>query len=359
MLTINNRLIFLFITNIFIFKQAIAEDILKIGAMTSLSGNFSSYGEDCRRGYLIAEKYVLNNSSVKIIYADHQRESRKAISEFNRLTLSEGVKAFACDGTPAVMAINPLSKAKNIPITATSAHPKLLDNPYAYRFWINAKNEGKVLAEKAFIMGYRSMATVNLEDEYAIEITKSFIEEFEKLGGKIILSEQVLSSEGDFATVITRVKAANPDAILSYVLGDMLGVFIKRLREQGVSQQIFTTFSIAKKEILDNAGAANAEGAIFVEVDTNEPIFRAKMKEEFGVDSPNMLTYMCYASLSMVGTVIESNENKSSKENIIKAYQSVAKIKLLDNPIEISNREAKVKSIFKSIHQGKIINLLE
>lgn len=345
---------------IFLFSSitCLAEEI-KIGVLSENSGPFSSYGEDCRRGYTIAQKYVLPQNSLKILFGDHKREAKVGLNEFNRMTLIENVIGIASSATPVVMALNPVSQSRRIPIIGIAAHPNFLDNPYSFRFWFNASKEGSMIAQKANAMKIQRVAVVTVDDDYTLQVTRGFINKFKELGGDVVANEQTLISENNFSPLVAKIKKTKPEAIFVNYIGDQLAIVVKKFKESGMNQQLFTPYSISKKEILENVGRRDAEGIVFMEVDPRKPEYSAKMKIEYGDYTPTGFSYACYASLSMLGEAFKRNAEIKTSFELYQELLKISEISLLDEKLKMVKREAQLDPIFRIIRDGRGEDLVD
>lgn len=330
--------------------------------MAELSGPFSSIGEECRRGYDVAAQSLtdhgkVENYRVKILYGDHQREPKVGISEFNRFIAKEHALAFVSNASSVVMALNPIALARKVPFFGVSAHPKFVDgNSYGFRFWLNANVEGGGIADQAVHLGKKSVAILTLEDDYPLAVSEGFRTRFGK-HGQVIFDERVLKTETDFSAIATRIRRANPDSIFINVVGDQLPLIIKKFREQGLKQQIFSTFSMAKKDYLVAAGQDNVEGIIFLEVNGEKPKFTQEIKKLFGASLPTGLNYTCYAALGFFIEALRQNPNIHSSEDLYQTLLQIDHIRLLDGTLEMRAREAQLEYVLRVIKAGQVSDL--
>ena len=352
-----NLIIFIFFQIIVFTSGTFAE--VKISALAELSGSFASFGEDCRKGYVIAEKYLKPEGlGLKVLYGDHQRDAKTGISEFNRLSLIDKSIGFSSDATPAVMAFSPIALQRKIPVMAVSAHPKLLDNPYMFRFWFNSKKEGEGIAQMAKKQGIKNIGLITIQDEYPLAVSQDFRKKIAELGSKIVVDEEVLKTESDYSSIVAKVVASHSDGLFLNFIGDSLGVFIKKLREQNYNKPIFTTFSITKKEVNDIAGGEKAiEGITFLDLDTERPVFVEKMRKEFGDTKVLGLQYACYSAQAMIMSAFKRNPKIQTSKELYEAALSIHEVELLDEKLPIVNRESDLKLVFKRMEGGKAVEM--
>lgn len=335
-----------------------------IGAMAELSGPFHSIGDECRRGFEIAAKSLSDDGKVGeynliVVYGDHQRESKVGVSEFNRIVGQKHALALISNASSVVMALNPTSLARKVPFLGVSAHPKFVQgNPYAFRFWLNANIEGGALAEKALQLDKKTAAIVTLEDDYPLAVSEGFRKTFSQKGS-ITFDENILKTETDFSPIATRIRRVNPEIVFVNIVGDQLPLAIKKFREQGLKQQIISTFSMSRKDYLTSAGTENVEGVIFLEIDGEKPKFIEKMRELYGASLPTGLNYTCYAALGFFIEALKKNPNIQNSEELYTTLLGIQNVHLLDGELEIKDREAQLQYVLRTIKSGQVADLIK
>lgn len=328
---------------------------VRIGALAELSGPFQGIGEECRRGYLIAEQ-AFGSAGIEIVYGDHQRVARTGISEFHKLVERDHVEAVVTNAAPVALALNPVSKQRKIPLLATVVMPSFTgDNPYALRFWPTAESEGHAVADHLIRRRLLRLAILTLQDEYPVSVTTALKVTLPSLGGTVVFSEDVLAGSTDLSSVISKMKRANPDAVFINVVGEQIAVIMRRMREQGITQPFIGTFSLARPDILASAGHA-AEHATFIEVDGDKPQFLRKLKEKFEVSHSTGLNYTCYAALSAALQSARRPSSDAIAPSFAARLTELQEVPLLDGPLRIINREAQFDFVAREVSHGLIQN---
>lgn len=336
---------------------------LRIGLMTGLSGPYSSIGEDCRRGYELARAMMAPSDRVgvhpvKFLWADHKGEAKSGVSEFKRLTEIHQIQVLVSDRSQVNMAINPLSKKEGIPLVGITAHSEFVaTNPYSFRFWPSTKHEARAIAEKAVQMGKKRVAVVSLEDEYTVSVRDNFAAELKERGGKIIYSQTLSPSETELATVVSKIKESRPDAILINLGLGQTGVLVRRIREQGLVQQLFATYWMAKESELQAAGPEAAEGTVLVNLDLRKPKFIEHFRKLYSEEKPNALNYTCYSALAFLLEVLSQNPSVNERRSLYQALLGTSQVVLSDGPLLLESREAVFDLRYMTIRDGVLTSL--
>lgn len=113
--------------------------------------------------------------------------------------------------------------------------------------------------------------------------------ELERLGGQVVGDEYAALGTTEFITIINRIKQAQPDFVLSNLVGDSIPAFYRQYRDAGISsEQIPIMAYPTTEEEIQAMGAEYAEGHYtsfnyFQTVDTPEnQAFVEQFKEKFG-----------------------------------------------------------------------------
>ena len=322
-----------------------------VGAMAELSGQFAKVGEDCRRGYELAQKvYNSGEAGTRVIVADNQGEAKAGLTEFQRLVSSENASVVVTSRSPVGLAINPVSKQKQIPLVGIVAHPAFTaDNPFALRVFPSSSVEGEMLAQQVAAAGVTRLATLTLEDEYFLSLTNRLVEKVGK--DKLILAETVLPADTDYGAVLLRIKASKPDAILLNAGPKQLTSMLKWLHEQRVESKLFSNFLVSTPDVIAASGDA-AEGVVFVQLDYDKPKFREYLKQAFGTEDSSPVGFSCLVGLATVLQTIDST--KSQPELLTAQLLRVEKVDVLGETVTFANREAQLNLVPRRIHGGSV-----
>lgn len=337
------------------------ENEIRLGVLTELSGQFASNGNDCRAGHSAALKAFSNNGNVgkykiKLIYGDSKGEGKAAVSEMNKLLAQDSVIAILANRSQVVMPLNPISRARKVPLLGVAAHPDLIsENEYAFRFYPSTQFEGPMLAKKMIEHGAKKVAALGLQDEYLVALQKSTTEELKKLGATVVYDETVTDNELDFNTLISRIAAKQPDYLLiNFGLGQS-GVVIRKIRERGLKQPIVSNFWIQKEDVIKNAGKENMEGAGSIGIAATLPKFGEALQEFAPGARSSTIYYACHVALaSFLHAVKNSPVDVKDSTSALQALQNLKKVELLDETLPVKDREVQFTLEYSTIRDGQI-----
>jgi branched-chain amino acid transport system substrate-binding protein len=228
----------------------------------------------------------------------------------------------------------------------------VISNPYAFRFFPSAEQEGKALAEKAFSSGMRKMALLTLQEEWQVSLSEQFKRVFERLGGEVVHEDQLTGSESDLSSYATSIKQISPDGILVNLTIGQIGTAVKKIREQGLGQPLYSNYRVQYKENLELAGSQALEGLVFFEVDPRQPRFQALLSRQVPACGSPAICFVCYSAMRSFLAALEASP-KPTRESVYEALATMRRIKLLDGELEMINREAHYKLTARVMKSGR------
>ena len=324
-------------------QTSLAGEEVKLAVLTELSGPYASVGTDCIAGLKIAlhGRDEHSNPKLQLLYDDTRNDPTTAISSFHKMLADPRVLAFFTTFTKIALPLNPLSKQSNIVLLATSGHPAVTDaNPYAFRFFPSAKMEAAALAAKALEMGQKRAAVLTLQEEWNEALSDEFVKSFEAGRGSIVYDGHLAAGENDFSPYIPALRASRADAVLVNLTFGQIGAAVKKLREQGLRQQIFSSYRLQYKENYEIAGAEALEGAVFFEVSgETQPRFQALLKSA-APNAASSVAFVCYSALGALMQALKNHPDTESREQLYRAMLETTEVELLDGRLTITDREA-------------------
>jgi len=246
------------------------EKVVKIGAILPLTGDGAKYGEATKKGIDLAveevnEKGGILNKSLEIVYEDSQADASKAVSAFRKLINVQHIKFILGPlSSTEVLAVAPIAnKEKIIILTPAASAPQITyAGDYIFRNVMSDLYDGRAMAAYAVReMGKRIAATFYINNDFGIGLKNSFKEQFEKMGGKIVLEMSFERGDNDYRPQITRIKNAHPEII--FLVGQAkMAEILRETKEMGIKLSIVSFSMFEDPDILKIAGGA-AEGVIY------------------------------------------------------------------------------------------------
>lgn len=262
-------------------------DPIKIGLMTSLSGNLAAIGNANADGTAAAAEYInanggIDGRQVELVIADDQNDPATASTEARRL-IQEDILAFI--GPTASVpsgAVVPLITPLNIPNMLTSIIPTQLEgenSPNTFAFTFAPASESEAVYEFAKGEGYERIGLIYAENPTG----DAWLAGLEEVAGDdLVIAEGADPLATDFTAVVSRVVAEDPDILIMIMGGTQAGVLLKAIGESGYEGQPFSyqgllslpysaVEDIAGPEILSRTLASGAAPQVYDSLPADDP----------------------------------------------------------------------------------------
>jgi branched-chain amino acid transport system substrate-binding protein len=246
-----------------------AKEKLKIGVMHSLTGSFALAGGLAgQRGSLVAIDMwnarggILNKYEIVPVEADDQSNTDVAIRETERMINMEKVPVIAGIYSSAIaVPLAPIcDKNKTILWVTIAISDKVVEGrnlTYVFRPQAMGSQWGQssveYLKDNFSKLGYKSPSDIKVavtyeDGPYGVSVKTFNLSQAEKYKMKVVLNEGYDHKAKDLSSLVLKLKAAKPDAILHTGYYPDIVLFLRQARELG-----FTTKAI----IGHGAGYAN------------------------------------------------------------------------------------------------------
>ena len=241
------------------------EDVFRIGVMESLTGSGETYGTIANRAKQMAADEInaaggVNGRRLELVVEDSQCSAQGAITAYNKLTDVEGVKIIlgtSCSG--AMLGAAPLAEADGVILFSGLASSPDIANAgdYIFRTQISDVHVGIATGNTLWADGVRNLATITETTDYAEGVRRTSVEQFEKRGGTVVAAERFGADVTDFRSQLTKLFAANPDALHVAPQSEFAaGTIVKQARELGYQGPIYAETISVGTTALEVAGAA-------------------------------------------------------------------------------------------------------
>jgi branched-chain amino acid transport system substrate-binding protein len=200
----------------------------------------------------------------------------------------------------------------------------------AYQLVMSDNIQAAVLAEYAIDQGYQTAYVLGSNEiPYTRDLPKFFSDAFEHGGGSVVGTDEYKIGAGDYSAVVTKLANVDPppDAVFTPMFIPDSVVFLRQLRQAGLTMPVLSTDGNADAALLD--GGANAiDGLTFsnsvctAEGDPNVQAFYDDYKAEYGKDPSSYVAVIGYDEVNILKSVIES-ANSAEPADITEALANV------------------------------------
>jgi branched-chain amino acid transport system substrate-binding protein len=107
----------------------------------------------------------------------------------------------------------------------------------------------------------RAAIITQLGDDYSSGLGNFFSKAYTALGGQVVSEQRFQTNTTDFKSILTNIKAANPEVIFAPSSIATAPLIIKQARELGITAKIMAGDTWENSSIIENAGVS-AEGVV-------------------------------------------------------------------------------------------------
>ena len=202
--------------------------------------------------------------NVRLVEADNKSDKTEAVTAAQSLISSGASVILGSYGSGVSIAAGDIFLDNQVPaIGASCTNPQVtLGNDYYYRVCFLDPFQGTVMANYAWQEGAKKAAVITqLGDDYSSGLGNFFSRAFQELGGNVVSEQRFQTNTTDFKSILTNIKAADPDVIFAPSSIATAPLIIKQARELGINAKIMAGDTWENSSIIENAGIS-AEGVV-------------------------------------------------------------------------------------------------
>ncbi len=278
-----------------------SNESIKLGFIAPLSGDAAVYGEPTRNIVAMAVEEInnaggINGKKLEVIYEDGKCNGNDGARAAQKLVNVDHVQIILggwCSSES--LAAVPVAEAGKVALFSfASSSPELTGkSPYFFRDYPSDATQGKVLADLATAKGWKNIAFIQEQTDYALGVYTTFSGNFQ---GKIN-KEEFPTETTDFRSILTKLKATKSNALfIDSQTPAVAERILKQVKELGWHPALLINDAISgdPKTVADNKDML--EGAFTAQfgVDPANPKFQsmiAAYKAKYGEEPP----YQSYA----------------------------------------------------------------
>jgi len=251
---------------------AFAADTVKIGMLAPLTGFAASDGFSAYESVKLAVEKVnaeggVLGKKVELVCYDDAADPKQSVPLAHKLIGQDRVVAFVAGSySLPTRAVSAILNDSEIPLeSAYALHPDITKGDFTFRNGFLGTVEGKGAAYTAVTMlKAKKIALIVSDNDFGTTLTQGF-EEFMKdhPEAKIVSHQKYPMSEKDFKPYLSKMKAAEPDAVFFSGYYFQVGPAMKQAKEMGIKVQFIGEEGADSPKTIEIAGDA-AEGFIMV-----------------------------------------------------------------------------------------------
>ncbi|MGI4813504.1 MAG: ABC transporter substrate-binding protein [Janthinobacterium lividum] len=247
-------------------SQAADTSPIPVGLVLAKQGNFAELGEDGAHGAMLALKDAggsVLGRPVKLIWAD---EASPQAAQQNMSRLIEEDKIVAVVGgtnSATALAISALAKRAKVPTIVVSAASQNLTgkecNRYTFRSQVTVPVAARALAPSLLLKGKR-WYFVAANYAFGQEVYDAMKAPLLQAGGTEVGVDRPPLGTSDFSSFILKIRQANPDVIVSGVVGNDFNNLAKQYAQYGMQKRSLLAGPVIFDSAVWTLGADSATG---------------------------------------------------------------------------------------------------
>jgi len=284
----------------FATAPALAQDVVKIGFASPLTGGQASYGKDNQNGAqmaideLNAAKPRIGGKAVQFVLMaeDDQADPKMGPLIAQKLVDARVAAVVGHFNSGVTIPASKVYSDAGIPQLSVSTNVKYTQQGFktAFRLMADDGKQGKALGEYAVkVLKLKRLAVVDDATAYGQGLADEFEKAVKASGGQVVKREHTNDKAVEFAPLLTSIKAQNPDAIFFGGYDQQAAPMVRQMKAQGMNMKLMGGETMNSTKFIELAGPA-AEGNIAstpgaaLESRPGGAAFAAKYKARYGQD---------------------------------------------------------------------------
>ena len=253
-------------------QPVMAADTIRIGLMAPLTGAWASEGQDMKQIVELLAGEVnsqggLLGKQVEIITEDDGGDPKTAALAAQRLANSDIVAVIGTYGSSITEASqNIFDEAGILQIANGSTAIRLSEKglKYFFRSCPRDDEQGMVAAKTLVNMGFKNIAILHDNTSYAKGLADEAKGLLEKQPVKIVFYDALTPGERDYNTILTKIKATNPDVVFFSAYYPEAGLLLRQKMEMGWNVPFIGGDATNNPDLVKIAGKDAAAGFYFL-----------------------------------------------------------------------------------------------
>jgi len=238
--------------------NAVKEDKIKIGVLAPLTGPNPACGAEFKVG-LETALHVLKEegfNNIELVYEDTKFNPKEAVFAANKL-INQKIKILigACSSS-STLAVAPIAEENKVILFTPTSYAQSISEAgdYVFRMAITPNQDAPKIARFLKKLGKDRIAIVYLNNDYGRSYLEEFTKEFEKLGGKVVVSEAASVIETDFKTTLLKIRDARVDTVFMPYTSNPAIILVKQAHELGLNLIFFATNTVEREDFTNGVG---------------------------------------------------------------------------------------------------------
>lgn len=314
-----------------------SSDTIKVALVAPLTGDQAELGLDELHAAELAADEInakggINGKKVVIVGMDDKHDPLEATKIANNLVADSSIIAVIghLNSGTSIPASKIYNQGGILMITPSATNPQLTKQGFTNVFRMCATDEVQGPAMADYLIRdkkYKKIVTLNDKSQYGQGLVDTFTAQAKKLGVEIVFADAITQGDKDFVSVLTRIKALNPDVIYFGGMHSEAGLIAKQAKSLGISAKIAGGDGMFGTEFGKIAGGDAASNAIVS--------FQAPPYDK--ADNPGMKNFVANYS-AKYGKIVQYAPYSYDAANLV--FSAIAKAEKQDRASVIAAMKA-------------------
>lgn len=255
-------------------KEGGGEKVIKIGAILPLSGANALTGQDNLNGIKLAVKEYNESGKlpgkIELIPMDDRSTPSEGVAAAQKLVSNDKVSAIIGPfNTPVALAVKDITFQAGVPTLTTGSAADTLtatNNKYIFRAHmyngLQSKQFAKYIGKD---LGLKNVCFLYENTDWGKGLDSSMTKLLEGYGTKVLLHEGFNPGTVDFMAPLTKIKQANPDAIVCISMITESAIIAKQARDSGIKGEKFLGLGGWDEQTMSKLANGAEEGIRFIQ----------------------------------------------------------------------------------------------
>lgn len=252
-------------------RVGVTETEIRIGTWAPLTGPAALWGAVARGTdcyfKMINDEGGIHGRRLKLYIRDDAYQPARTKAAVKELVEKVGVFAFVGGvGTAPGMAVMDYIIEQRVPWVGMATGSSIWANPpkrYLFAVYPNYVDEASILTQYAIDLKKERIGILYQNDDYGKEGLKGVKETLMRQGKQLVSSVSVEVTDTDLSSHIIRLKEANPDVVILWVLPKHGAIAVGTAAKMGFQPQWMTTSTLSDTPLMHDITKGLWEGVIY------------------------------------------------------------------------------------------------
>jgi len=263
---------------------------IKLADVAELSGGGATVGTNWKNGIDLAVEEINAKGGVlgrklEVTHADSQSNPGVARAQVQKALDNEPYVLLGPGYSGSVKVTAPLAAEAGIAqiMGGEAAELTQAGNKFLFRTSFGQQSSmPKVAKYISDELKAKSVAVVWVNNDFGKGGRDVITREFARYGIKVAADQSTEAGQADFAADVSKIKAANPDAVFVYLNEEESARILKELKRQGVTAPLIGETTLVGQKVVELAGEAANGARGHVGLTTEAPVDQVKaFREKF------------------------------------------------------------------------------